>query len=546
MWIMEKLHKDLDPKQFESLPQVINYIVKEHAELPAFSCFGKTLSYSEVDVLSSRFASYLQNETKLRVGDRIAIQLPNILQFPVVLYGALKAGIVVVNTNPLYTSNEMLHQFKDSNVKAIVILANFCDKLEKIIDQTEIETVIVTELGDLQSSGKRFLINNIAKYIKKLVPRYYLPSEEKFVKVMKSLPNFMQNPGSGTGDDVAVLLYTGGTTGLSKGAMLSHNNLIANMMQLRARCLLAIRDKVETIGAPLPLYHSYAFLLHCLAMPYAGNHNILITNPRDIDSLIKLFKSVTMNGFVGINTLYLALLRHKDLSNIDFSEMKFCGAGGMAMTTSVAEEWLEATGCEITEGYGLTECSPVVSVNIPGEVKLGTVGPAVPETELKVVDLQGNKLGPGEKGELWVRGPQVMLGYWEKPEATAEAITEDGWLKTGDFAEISIDKCVSIVDRKKDMILVSGFNVFPNEVEDWVSRHPGVLECAAIGVPNERTGESIKLFVVGKTGAIKDEDLLIHCREGLTPYKIPREIVFVTDLPKSNIGKILRRELRDN
>jgi long-chain acyl-CoA synthetase len=546
MWIMEKLHKDLDPKQFESLPQVINYIVKEHAELPAFSCFGKTLSYSEVDVLSSRFASYLQNETKLRVGDRIAIQLPNILQFPVVLYGALKAGIVVVNTNPLYTSNEMLHQFKDSNVKAIVILANFCDKLEKIIDQTEIETVIVTELGDLQPPGKRFLINNIAKYIKKLVPRYYLPSEEKFVKVMKSLPNFMQNPGPGTGDDVAVLLYTGGTTGLSKGAMLSHNNLIANMMQLRARCLLAIRDKVETIGAPLPLYHSYAFLLHCLAMPYAGNHNILITNPRDIDSLIKLFKSVTMNGFVGINTLYLALLRHKDLSNIDFSEMKFCGAGGMAMTTSVAEEWLEATGCEITEGYGLTECSPVVSVNIPGEVKLGTVGPAVPETELKVVDLQGNKLGPGEKGELWVRGPQVMLGYWEKPEATAEAITEDGWLKTGDFAEISIDKCVSIVDRKKDMILVSGFNVFPNEVEDWVSRHPGVLECAAIGVPNERTGESIKLFVVGKTGAIKDEDLLIHCREGLTPYKIPREIVFVTDLPKSNIGKILRRELRDN
>jgi len=546
MWIMEKLHKDLDPKQFESLPQVINYIVKEHGELPAFSCFGKTLSYSEVDVLSSRFASYLQNETKLRVGDRIAIQLPNILQFPVVLYGALKAGIVVVNTNPLYTSNEMLHQFKDSNVKAIVILANFCDKLEKIIDQTEIETVIVTELGDLQSPGKRFLINNIAKYIKKLVPRYYLPSEEKFVKVMKSLPNFMQNPGSGTGDDVVVLLYTGGTTGLSKGAMLSHNNLIANMMQLRARCLLAIRDKVETIGAPLPLYHSYAFLLHCLAMPYAGNHNILITNPRDIDSLIKLFKSVTMNGFVGINTLYLALLRHKDLSNIDFSEMKFCGAGGMAMTTSVAEEWLEATGCEITEGYGLTECSPVVSVNIPGEVKLGTVGPAVPETELKVVDLQGNKLGPGEKGELWVRGPQVMLGYWEKPEATAEAITEDGWLKTGDFAEISIDKCVSIVDRKKDMILVSGFNVFPNEVEDWVSRHPGVLECAAIGVPNERTGESIKLFVVGKTGAIKDEDLLIHCREGLTPYKIPREIVFVTDLPKSNIGKILRRELRDN
>lgn len=543
---MEKLHKDLDPQQFQSLPQVIDYIVKEHGGLPAFSCFGKTLSYSEVDVLSSRFANYLQNETKLNAGDRIAIQLPNILQFPIVLYGALKAGIVVVNTNPLYTANEMLHQFKDSRVKAVVILANFCDKLEKIIDQTEIETIIVTELGDLQSPAKRFLINNIAKYVRKMVPKYHLPSAESFVNVMQSLPSFVQNPKSGAGDEVALLLYTGGTTGFAKGAMLSHNNLIANMMQLRARCLLVIRDKVENIGAPLPLYHSYAFLLHCLAMPYAGNHNILITNPRDIDGLIKLFKSVTMNGFVGINTLYLALLRHSDLASIDFSKMKFCGAGGMAMTTSVAEEWLDVTGCEITEGYGLTECSPVVSVNIPGEIKLGTVGPAVPETELKVVDLQGNTLGPKEKGELWVRGPQVMLGYWEKPEATAEAITKDGWFKTGDFAEIDIDNYVSIVDRKKDMILVSGFNVFPNEVEDWVNRHPGVLECAAIGVPNERTGESVKLFVVGKAGAVGDEDLLSHCREGLTPYKIPREIVFVSDLPKSNIGKILRRELRDN
>jgi long-chain acyl-CoA synthetase len=388
-------------------------------------------------------------------------------------------------------------------------------------------------------------LNFGAKYLKKMVPSFRLPAAVSFMDTMRGSGSYHKPADSGTGDDVALILYTGGTTGLAKGAMLSHRNLIANMMQLRSRCLLVIRDRVENIVAPLPLYHSYAFLLHCLAMPYAGNHNILITNPKDLDGLIALMKNNRINGFVGINTLYLALLRHQGISTLDFSEMKFCGAGGMPMSTSVAEEWLEVTGCEIIEGYGLTECSPVVSVNIPGAVKPGTVGPLVPETESKVVDDEDMEVAAGERGELWVRGPQIMLGYWQQEEASKATITEDGWLKTGDYVEIDEDNYISIVDRKKDMILVSGFNVFPNEVEDWVNRHPGILESAAIGVPNERTGEAIKLFVVVRDGPVTDREIISHCKAGLTGYKIPREISFVEDLPKSNIGKILRRELRN-
>jgi len=317
------------------------------------------------------------------------------------------------------------------------------------------------------------------------------------------------------------------------------------MMQLRSRCMDVIEDKVENILAPLPLYHSYAFLLHCLTMPYAGNHNILVSNPRDLPALIKLFKDWQITGFVGINTLYLALLRHAEFSSIDFSAMKFCGAGGMAMTTSVSEEWVSSTACPIYEGYGLTECSPVVAVNIPGKERAGTVGPVVPETETKVVNDEGVEVPAGERGELWIRGPQVMRGYWQQEEETAEALTPDGWFKTGDYVEISEDGFISIVDRKKDMILVSGFNVFPNEVEDWVNRHPDVLESAAIGVPSEKTGESIKLFIVPKQKDVDVESVRAHCKKGLTAYKLPREFVIVEEIPKSIIGKILHRKLRE-
>ena len=542
----ESLPPELSPSQYNSLTAVIDHIDERHGTLPAFTCLGHTLSYREVISQAERFASWLRQQPNLQPGDRIAIQLPNLLQFPVALYGALKADLVVVNTNPLYTAPEMLHQFVDSQVKAIVILDSMCDKLQEILAETSIETIVITHLGDMHPTPRRLLLNFAARFIKKMVPKYSLPAAHSFHAIIKSSP---VHDAAGTkpqrsGDDVALILYTGGTTGVAKGAMLSHNNLIANMMQLRCRCLLIMDDQIETIIAPLPLYHSYAFLLHCLTMPFAGNHNILVPDPRNIASLIKLFQSIEINGFVGINTLYLALMRNSDFDSLDFSHLKFCGAGGMAMSTSVSREWHERTGCEVIEGYGLTECSPVISVNIPGKVKQGTVGPLVPETEARVVDEEGNDLPQGEKGELWVRGPQVMLGYWEKPEANREVLTEDRWLKTGDYVQIDDEGYISIVDRKKDMILVSGFNVFPNEVEDWVNHHPGVLESAAIGIPNERTGEAVKLFVVKQDPNLSEADVMAHCKEGLTNYKLPKEIVFATDLPKSNVGKILRKELR--
>jgi len=545
MTMIERLSADLRAEKFSKLSQVIDNFCSEHAQLPAFTCIGRTLSYSEVNELSDRFAYYLVTQTNLKPGDRIAIQLPNILQFPIAFYGATRAGLVVVNTNPLYTAQEMAHQFKDSGVKGILILSNFCDKLEKILPETDIETIIVTQFGDLQKPLKRLFLNIAMKYIRKLVPAFSLSKTIDFHAVInKPVPSFSY-PEAGEGDDIALILYTGGTTGFAKGAMLSHNNLITNMMQLRSRCLGVIEDKIENILAPLPMYHSYAFLLHCLTMPYAGNHNILVTNPRDIGALINLFKQWSVSGFVGINTLYLALLRHKDFPSIDFSTMKFCGAGGMAMTTSVSEEWTKATNSPIYEGYGLTECSPVVAVNIPGKERVGTVGPVVPETETKVMSDDGVEVAAGERGELWVRGPQVMKGYWEAEEETAEALTSDGWFKTGDYVEISDDGYISIVDRKKDMILVSGFNVFPNEIEDWVNRHPDVLESAAIGVPSEKTGESVKLFIVPSQKDVNIESVRAHCKEGLTAYKLPREFVLIEDIPKSLIGKILHRELRE-
>lgn len=542
---MEKLPSELRPEQYASLPDVIDYIRAEHGDLPAYTCLGKTLSYGEVIALADRFAVWLKNNTGLQAGDRIAIQLPNLLQFPVALFGALKADLVVVNTNPLYTAPEMHHQFVDSHVKAIVILDAMCNKLETILSSTSIETVIVSSLGDLQDSPKRQLLNFAARYIKRMVPAYKLPGAISFMDTLVDTAAEPHPAPRRKGDEVALVLYTGGTTGVAKGAMLSHNNLIANMMQLRSRCLLIMDDKKEIIAAPLPLYHSYAFLLHCLAMPYAGIHNVLIPDPRDIAALIKLFKTFRFSGFVGINTLYLALLRHPAFAALDLSSLKFCGAGGMAMSTAVSKEWEETTHCEVIEGYGLTECSPVVAVNIPGKVKRGTVGPLVPETEARVVDDQGQEVAKGEKGELWVRGPQVMLGYWDKPKASREMLTDDGWLKTGDYVQIDEDDYIRIVDRKKDMILVSGFNVFPNEIEDWVNHHPGILESAAIGVPNERTGEAIKLFVVRRDNTLDKADVIAHCKSGLTAYKIPKDVVFVEDLPKSNVGKVLRKELRD-
>ncbi|MEX2131963.1 MAG: AMP-binding protein [Pseudohongiellaceae bacterium] len=541
----EQLTGELNPDRFNCLTDVMDYIFHEHGELNGFSCFGADLNYRSIEEYSNRFAGYLTHATELEAGDRIAIQLPNILQFPVALYGALKAGLIVVNTNPLYTTREMRHQFKDAGVKAIVILENFCDKLEEVLPDTDIKTVIITKIADLLPAPRRFILNAGAKYIKKLVPEFHIKGAVTFRSTIAN-PARENIPGRQCqGDDTALILYTGGTTGYAKGVMLTHKNLISNMMQLRSRCLKIIRDREDTILAPLPLYHSYAFLFHCLVMPFAGNCSLLIPNPRDLNSLVDVLLKKKIQGMVGINTLFLALLNHRRIKNVDFDALRFSGAGGMPLTRSVAEEWEFLTGCEIFEGYGLTECSPVVSVNPPGSNKPGTVGPPVPATEVRVMGDDGVELAAGAKGELWVKGPQVMKGYWNRPQDTDQVLTPDGWFKTGDYVQIDEDGYLRIVDRKKDMILVSGFNVIPGEIEEYVNTHPDIMESAAIGVPNEQTGEAVVLYVVSRNPQLEREELLAYCKKGLTGYKLPRVIVFADSLPKSNIGKVLKRELRE-
>ncbi len=536
---------DLDPQKYSHLYEMYADVFKKYPENPAFTALGHTISFAQLEQLSNEFCHYLVHKTSLQPGDRIAIQLPNVLQFPIVAIAAVKAGLVLVNTNPLYTEREMEHQFIDSGAKGIVILSSFADKLERIVKHTQIDTIIVTDVGDALPGLKRLLVNAGAKYLKKMIPSYHLPGAVKWNTIIgKQTFNANEAPVS-SGTDVAIILYTGGTTGVSKGAMLTHANLLANMMQLRAVSKSVIHDAQDSIIGPLPLYHTYAFMMHCLAMVYAGNHSILIPNPRDIDGLVKVVRESKPNGFLGINTLYLALCRHPKIAEVDFSQLRFCAAGGMALTVSVAQEWTRISNCEVFEGYGLTECSPVVSVNLPGQVKLGTVGFAVPLTQLQVVDDDGQVLPQGDKGELWIRGPQVMKGYWGQEQATAESLTEDGWFKTGDFAQIDEQGYIRIVDRKKELILVSGFNVYPSEVEEVVNTHEDIFESAAIGLPCEKTGEKVKLFVVRRGDKLSVEEVIKHCRAGLTAYKVPKEVEFVDELPKSNIGKVLRRELRE-
>jgi len=535
---------DINPSQFKTIVDVYEHAFEHHADKPAFNCLGHTLTFRELDECSARLACWFINKSGLQAGDRIAIQLPNLLQFPVTAIAAARAGLVIVNTNPLYTPREMQHQFIDSGVKGIVILENFCHKLEKVLPNTEIFCVLVTQLADMLPQPRRAFMNFAVKYLKRMVPAWRILKAVRWAQALSNSTDGAVRRNSGT--DVAIVLYTGGTTGLAKGAMLTHKNLVYNMMQLREVSKPLVRDGADTIIAPLPLYHTYAFMFHCMAGVYAGNLSILIPNPRDLDGLIKTLKSLpAINGFVGINTLFLAMCRHKYISLVNFSQMRFTGAGGMALTISVAEEWQRVTGCQVYEGYGLTECSPVVSVNPHNKVKIGTVGKPVPSTEVKIVDEQGNDLGFGEKGELWIRGPQVMKGYWRNVAATQDAITADGWFKTGDFAMIDDEGFIKIVDRKKDLIIVSGFNVFPSEIEEVVNSHPGVAESAAIGVPSEKSGEAIKLFVVRRDNVLTLDEVRAHCRENLTAYKVPKDIVFAEDLPKSNVGKILRREIRE-
>ena len=537
---------EINPDQFPNIQTVIRESCQRFADKPAFTCLDKTLTWGEVYTLSGAFAAYLQEHTDLQPGDRIAVQMPNILQYPIVVFGAIRAGMVVVNTNPLYTTREMEHQFNDSGAKALVCLANMAHLAEEVLPKTGVKHVIVTELGDTLPLLKRLLVNYVVKNVKKMVPAYNLPNAVKFTRAMalgKGRPVKEANPQSG---DVAVLQYTGGTTGVAKGAMLTHRNLIANMLQARALMGANLHEAQETIVAPLPLYHIYAFTMHCMAMMFIGNHNLLIANPRDLPGMIKDMSKWKFSGFVGLNTLFVAMCNNAEFRKLDFSSLKLTLSGGMALQQATAERWKEVTGCDICEGFGMTETSPAASVNPISNIKIGTIGIPVPSTLFKVVDDDGKELALGERGELCIKGPQVMKGYWKRQEATDEILDSEGWLKTGDIGIIQEDGFIRIVDRKKDMILVSGFNVYPNELEDALATLPGVLMCAAIGIPDEKSGEAVKMFVVVKPGeTVTKEQVMAHMRENVTGYKVPRSVEFRDTLPATNVGKILRRELRD-
>ncbi|WP_110685324.1 AMP-binding protein [Salinicola aestuarinus] len=532
-------------ESFDSIDDIIADACRRFADKPAFSCLGHTLTYRDIDRLANQFAAWIQHETDLEPGDRIAIQLPNVLQFPVAVFGALRAGLVIVNTNPLYTEREMRHQFQDSGVTAVVVLANMAHKLEKVLDQTDIRHVYVTEMGDLHPWPRRTVINSVVRHVKKLVPAYSLPRATSLRRVLAKGDKQPVSVAAGRGDDVAALQYTGGTTGVAKGAMLTHRNLIANMLQTQQLLGDTLIDGSETIIAPLPCYHIYTFTVNCLFAMTTGQHNVLIPNPRDIAGFIKTLSRTPFSVFVGLNTLFNALCQRDDFKGIDFSQLKLTISGGMALTPTAAKRWQETTGCGIVEGYGLTETSPIALVNPPRAPRIGTIGRPVAGTEVRVVDDAGASVPAGESGELCIRGPQVMKGYWNRPADTAAMLDDDGWLRTGDMARIEPDGYVKIVDRKKDMILVSGFNVYPNEIEEVVAGHPDVLEAAAVGIPDNEAGEAIKLFVVARNDGLDPQALRQWCKKELTGYKVPKYVELRDELPKSNVGKVLRRELRD-
>lgn len=544
---------DVDLKAYSSVVEVFERCCKKFADRPAFSNMGVTLSYAELERHSAAFAAYLQHNTDLVPGDRIAVQMPNLLQYPIAVFGAMRAGLIVVNTNPLYTTREMRHQFKDSGAKALVYLNVFGKHVQEVLPDTDLQYLIEVRMGDMQPVLKGWLINTIVAKVKKMVPDYQLPQAVSFKSVLKLGAQHTHRSVPQTLEDIAVLQYTGGTTGLAKGAMLTHGNLVANMQQVYA-CMLQQRpdggtwfeEGKEVMIAPLPLYHIYAFTANCMCMMISGNHNVLITNPRDIGGLIKELHKWQFTAMIGLNTLFVALMNHPQFKSLDFSRLKSTNSGGTALVKATAERWEQITGCRIVEGYGLTETSPVASANPYGEhARLGTVGIPVPGTAMKVIDDDGVELPSGERGELCVKGPQVMKGYWNRAEATAESLDAEGWFKTGDIAVIDPDGFVRIVDRKKDLIIVSGFNVYPNEIEDVVMAHPKVANCACIGVPDERSGEAVKLFVVPRDASLTVDDLKAFCKENFTGYKVPKHIVLRESLPMTPVGKILRRELRD-
>lgn len=535
---------NIDPQAYATLVDLFEETFQKYGSNPAFSCMGKELTYHQVDRMSRQFGAYLQSRG-LERGDKIAIMMPNLLQYPIALFGALRAGLVVVNTNPLYTPREMHHQFTDAGVKAIVIAENFAANLEKIIDDTSIKVVITASIGEMLGFPKKQIVNFVVRNIRKMVPKYNIPNAVSFHDALKQGKRFELQQHKGAADEVILLQYTGGTTGISKGAMLTNRNLVANMLQIRAVMSPFLEEGKEIALCPLPMYHIFAFTVNCLAMMEIGALSVLVTNARDLPSVVKAMKSYDVTLVTGVNTLFNALVNLDSFKDLDFSSLKITVGGGMAVQRPVAEAWQRVTGCFLSEGYGMTEASPVVSVNpLDGSGRLGTIGLPLPSTDVRIIDEQGSILGTEQVGEIQVKGPQVMKGYFNRPDETDKTLQGE-WLNTGDIGKMQPDGFFQIVDRKKDMILVSGFNVFPNEVEDVLAGHPKVLEVAAVGVPDEKSGEVVKVVVVKKDKSLTKDEVVSYCRENLTGYKVPKQVEFRKELPKTNVGKILRRALRE-
>ncbi|MGL6041542.1 MAG: AMP-binding protein [Deefgea sp.] len=533
-------------EEFASIPEVFAQSVAKYSERDAFINMGKSITYAELDRLSILFATYLQHTLKLPIGSRVAVMMPNLLQYPVAIFGILRAGYIVVNVNPLYTPRELEHQLNDCGAETILILANFAHTLESIIKKTKVKHTIVTELGDLFGFPKKLLVNSVVRYIKKLVPPYTLAGHTTLASAIKCGQSNTLKEAKLNHNDIAFLQYTGGTTGVAKGAMLTHGNIVANMQQAHAWISPVVADGKEMIVTALPLYHIFSLTANCMVFTKIGATNLLITNPRDIPDFVKTLAKYPVTCLTGVNTLFNALLNHPDFANLDFSRWKLALGGGMAVQHAVADKWKKITHIPLVEAYGLTETSPAAMMNPMNTTEFnGMIGLPIPLTDGEIRDDEGRVLPAGERGELFIRGPQVMKGYWNRPEDTAQILGVDGFLATGDVAIMKPSGFFQIVDRKKDMILVSGFNVYPNEIEDVVANHPGILEVACIGVADEKTGEAVKLVVVKKDPQLTSEQIIEFCRGQLTNYKIPRVIEFRDSLPKSNVGKILRRELRN-
>jgi len=537
---------EINLSTYSSIAEIFDVSCRRYQEAQSFTCMGTSLTYESLHSAATQFASYLTQELKLPRGSRVAIMMPNLLQYPIVLFGALKAGMIVVNVNPLYTPRELEHQLNDSGAEVIVIVENFAHTLQSVIAKTKVKQVILTSIGEMHGLLKRNILDFVIRYVKKMIPQYDLPQAVRLrdALILGAKKDFL--PVKISQEDIAFLQYTGGTTGISKGAMLTHGNIIANVLQAGAWVQPLLSDGREIVITALPLYHIFSLTANCLLFMSIGGQNVLITNPRDVPGFVKELNKYKFTALTGINTLFNALLNNPDFAKLDFSKFKLALGGGMAVQKIVADRWQKATGVCLVQAYGLTETSPAATIN-PMNVKAftGSIGLPVPSTEVAIFDDNGTELGIGERGELGIRGPQVMKGYWQRDEETAKVLMQDGWLKTGDVAFMDENGYFTIVDRKKDMILVSGFNVYPNEIEEVVAAHPKVFEVAALAVPDEKSGEAVKIFVVKKDASLTQEELIRYCRENLTGYKVPKHVEFRHDLPKTNVGKILRRELRE-